>query len=273
MVAEATLDDGKTIMPRLKKAERRRQTLLELKLRPHVRISELAARFGVSTETVRRDFDALAEDGLVSRAHGGATSTDHGHYPGLDERAAARVVERERIGHAAAQLIAAGETIMIDSGSTTIEMARALAWVGTPCRVITNSIPVASVLAHAGIEVLLCPGEYKPSESAVIGVETLEFIARFHVDRAFIGASGLSLEGPSESVPGFAAIKRAMLGRAAKSHLLIDSEKFGRFGTAKVGAPNALSSIIVDRAPDGDLLAALEGAEVKIVIAGEDPSA
>lgn len=266
-MAQATLDDGKTTTPRLKKAERRRQILLELKLRPHVRISELAAKFGVSTETVRRDFDALAEDGLVSRAHGGATSTDHGQYPGLDERAAARVVERERIGHAAAHRVAAGETIMIDSGSTTIEMARSLAWMGTPCRVITNSIPVAATLAHSGAEVLLCPGDYKASESAVVGTDTLEFISRFRVDSAFIGASGLSEEGPSESVPGFAAVKRAMLSRAARTHLLIDSEKFGRFGTANVGALAALSSIVTDRDPEGDLLRALVRANVDVTIA------
>lgn len=83
---------------RLKKSDRRRQILLELKLRPHVRISELARRFNVSTETVRRDVDALSDDGLISRAHGGASAPAQGHYPGLDERTNTHVEERERIG-------------------------------------------------------------------------------------------------------------------------------------------------------------------------------
>ena len=133
---------------RLKKSDRRRQILLELKLRPHVRISELARRFNVSTETVRRDFDALSDDGLISRAHGGASAPAQGHYPGLDERTNARIEERERIGLRAAELVQDGETVMIDSGSTTIQLARALAFRGTQCTVITNSIPVAMTIGH-----------------------------------------------------------------------------------------------------------------------------
>lgn len=252
---------------RLKKSERRRQILLELKLRPHVRISELARRFNVSTETVRRDFDALADDGLVARAHGGASAPAQGHYPSLDERANARINERERIGRRAAELVRDGETVMIDSGSTTIQMARALAWMGTHCTVITNSIPVAMTIGHGAPEVILCPGEYLPAESAVIGTETLEFLARYNVDRCVIGASGLSAEGPSESVRGFAAVKRVMMQRAAKRHLLIDSQKFDKKGLAQVGDLADLDSVVADERPKGELLSALHGAEVDILVA------
>ena len=253
---------------RLKKSDRRRQILLELKLRPHVRISELAQRFNVSTETVRRDFDALSGDGLIARAHGGASAPAQGHYPSLDERTGTRTEERQRIGLAAADLVQDGETVMIDSGSTTIEMARALAYRGTQCTVITNSIPVAMTIGHGAPQVLLCPGEYLAAESAVIGTETLEFLARFNVDRCMIGASGFSGEGPSETVRGFAAVKRMMLHRAAKRHLLIDSHKFGDKGLAQVGEMADLNSIVVDTRPKGELLAALEGADVDIVVAG-----
>lgn len=252
---------------RLRKSDRRRQILLELKLRPHVRISELAQRFNVSTETVRRDFDALSDEGLIARAHGGASAPAQGHYPSLDERANARIEERERIGRRAAELIGEGETVMIDSGSTTIQMARALAYLGTQCTVITNSIPVAMTIGHGAPEVLLCPGEYLAAESAVIGTETLEYLSRFNVDRCFIGASGLSPEGPSESVRGFAAVKRMMLQRAAKRHLLIDSQKFGRKGLAHVGEMAGLNSIVVDERPKGELLSVLDGAAVDILVA------
>ena len=180
---------------RLKKRERRRLILLELKLRPHVRISELVRHFNVSAETVRRDLDALADDGLIDRAHGGASAPAQGHYPSLDERAYARIAERERIGRRAAGLVQDGETLMIDSGSTTIQMARALAWLGTQCTVITNSIPVAMTIGHGAPEVILCPGEYLPAESATVGTETLEFLERFNVDRCVIGASGLTALG------------------------------------------------------------------------------
>ncbi|WP_424972741.1 DeoR/GlpR family DNA-binding transcription regulator [Dinoroseobacter sp. S76] len=253
---------------RLKKTERRRQILLELKLRPHVRISELASRFNVSTETVRRDFDALSAEGLVSRDHGGASAPTQGHYPSLDERKHARIAERARIGRRAAALVGEGETVMIDSGSTTIEMARALAYRGTSCTVITNSIPVAMTLGHGPAQVLLCPGEYLAAESAVVGTETLEFLTRFNVDRCLIGASGFSEEGPSESVRGFAAVKRTMLQRASQRHLLIDAEKFGRKGLAHVGDMSLLHSIVVDRPPQGPLRNAIEAASVETVVAG-----
>ncbi len=252
---------------RLKKSDRRRQILLELKLRPHVRISDLAQRFNVSTETLRRDFDALSGDGLIARAHGGASAPAQGHYPSLDERTSARVEERERIGLCAAGLIRAGETVMIDSGSTTIQMARALAFRGTECTVITNSIPIAMTLGHGAVQVLLCPGEYLAAESATIGTETLEFLSRFNVDRCMIGSSGFSAEGPSESVRGFAAVKRVMLQRAAVRHLLVDSEKFGRKGLAHVGDLAALNSILTDTRPTGELLGSITKAGVEVLVA------
>ncbi|MGY3670853.1 DeoR/GlpR family DNA-binding transcription regulator (plasmid) [Marinovum sp. KMM 9989] len=255
---------------RLKKSDRRRQILLELKLRPHVRISDLARQFNVSTETVRRDFGVLSEDGLISRAHGGASAPVQGQYPSLDERTAARSEERARIGRKAAELIQEGETVMIDSGSTTIQLARALAVRGTRCTVITNSIPVAMTIGHGAPDVVLCPGEYLPAESAVIGTETLEFLSRFNVDRCMIGASGLSEEGPSETVRGFAAVKRMMLHRAANRHLLIDARKFGHKGLARVGDMADLESVIVDKRPLGELMTALEGAGVEILEA--DPA-
>lgn len=256
-------DTGRT---RLKKSERRRLILLELKLRPHVRISELAHRFHVSTETVRRDFDALADDGMIARAHGGASAPTQGHYPSLDERANARIEERERIGLRAAELVGEGETVMIDAGSTTLQMARALAYLGTPCTVITNSIPVAMTMGYGTAEVLMCPGEYLAAESALIGTETLEFLSRFNVDRCMIGASGVSREGPSETVRGFAAVKRTMLQRAANRHLLIDAQKFGRKGLANVGELSDFHSIVVDTRPQDDLASACVAAKVQILV-------
>jgi DeoR/GlpR family transcriptional regulator of sugar metabolism len=187
--------------------------------------------------------------------------------PGLDERANERVDERERIGRRAAGLIGEGETVMIDSGSTTLEVAKSIAFLGTPCTVITNSIPIAVALGDTSVQVLLCPGEYVAAESAVVGTETLEFLSRFNVDRCVIGASGLSDEGPSESVRGFAAIKRLMMQRAAERHLVIDSEKFGRNGLAQFADLPSLTSVVVDARPQGPLLSALTAGFVHVDVA------
>jgi len=256
------------LQKRLKKAERREQILLELKLRPHFRISEMADRFGVSTETVRRDVDKLSRDGLIDRAHGGASAPIQGHYPGFDERSGERQKERERIGRRAAALVRPGETLMIDSGSTTLQLARALSFAGTPCTVITNSLPVAMTLGQGpNAEVILCPGDYLASESAVVGPEAIAFLSRHRVDRCLIGASGLSDDGPFEAVRGFAAVKRAMLQRSAKAHLLIDRDKFGRSGLVQVGGLGSVTSIVVDSAPEGTLGDALQIAGIEVLVA------
>jgi DeoR/GlpR family transcriptional regulator of sugar metabolism len=252
---------------KLKKSERRRQILLELKLHPHVRISALAARFNVSPETLRRDMDALAKDHLIDRAHGGASAPSQGHYPSLAERKSERVLERKRIAKRAAATVRDGETIMIDSGSTTIELAKALAFRDISCTVITNSLPVAMTLGHGSGHVILCPGEYQPAESAVIGTETLEFLRGYRVDRCMIGASGLSAEGVFEAVHGFAAVKREMLRRSNLRQLLIDSDKFGVEGLVRAGALANLTTLFTDTRPQASLLAALDAMRVDIQVA------
>jgi len=257
---------------KLKKSERRRQILLELKLQPHVRISELARRFNASTETLRRDLDTLAKDGLIDRAHGGATAPSHGHYPSLDERTVARIAEREGIARIAALEVMEGDTVMIDSGSTTIELAKALARRNLACTVITNSLPVAMTLGHGAADVMLCPGEYNADENAVVGTETLEFLQDFQVDRCMIGAAGFSTDGVSEMVRGFAAVKRQMLRQASLRQLLVGSEKFGQKGLARVAKLAKLHTIFVDARPKDDLLAALEFSGVDIRVAQSHPS-
>lgn len=255
-----------TARPRLRKKERREQILLELKLHPHVRVSELADRFGVSSETVRRDFEALSADGLLQRAHGGGSAPMRGHYPGLDERSRLRMEDRERIGRHAAGLVEPGDTVMIDSGSTTLQMARFLAFDGTACTVLTNNLPMAMTLGRSeAIEVILCPGDYLPSESAVIGPEAVDFIAAHNVDRCFIGATALDHEGVTESARGFAAVKRAMIRHSARTHLLIVADKLGQKGFARVCGLEEISSVIVNDRPEPELARALEGAGVDVM--------
>ncbi|RVT83342.1 DeoR/GlpR transcriptional regulator [Rhodobacteraceae bacterium CCMM004] len=255
-------------VPRLRKDERRRQILLELRLRPHVRISDLSERFRVSTETIRRDVEGLSADGLIDRAHGGASARAAVRYPTFDERAGAQVSERARIGRRAAALVQPGETLMVDSGSTTLQFARHLAFAETPCTVITNGFAVAMALGQAeGIEVVVCPGDYLGSEAAAIGTETVAFLARHRVDRCMIGASGLTADGPSEAIRGFAAVKRAMLEGARAAHLLVDRGKFGHEGLSRVAPLSRLTSVVCDRLPDSDLRHAIVMADVDIAVA------
>ncbi len=249
---------------RRRKIARQEQILDELRLKPHVRTSELADLLGVTTETIRRDMDELSELGKLSRSYGGALAS-HAH-PDLDVRNRTNLREREKIGRCGAALIGEGETVMIDAGSTTIQLARAAALAAIPLVAITNSLEVATTLARSqAAKVILCPGDYLPREGALVGTETVEFLGRFHVDRAFLGASAISEHGVTEAVSDFAAIKRAMLRQARETHLLINSSKFGNTHLTAIGDLKHFRSIISDRRPDGALLSRLKSERIELL--------
>ncbi|ETX13937.1 DeoR family transcriptional regulator [Roseivivax halodurans JCM 10272] len=251
----------------MKKADRRRQILLELRLKPHVRVSELAAQFGVTTETVRRDMEELSEAGLLNRAHGGASAAAPGIHRDMDERRLERVAERERLGRFAASLVSDGDTIMIDAGTTTMELARALAFAERRVTAITNSLQVAMMLGqNARASVRLAPGTYMREEAALVGIETCEYLARYNVDACFLGAAGLSEVGVTEAVDGFDAIKRTMMCQSGARHFLIDSSKFGRTHFSRVASCAEIGTLVTDMPPAGSLAAALPETEVRILV-------
>lgn len=251
---------------RLKKHERHEQILLQLKLRPHVRVAELATLFGVTTETVRRDMGDLERRGLLERAHGGASATHPGAHRDLDERRQERVVERERLAGLAASLVRDGETIMIDAGSTTMVLARLLAFAETRVTAITNSLQIGMILGQsASARVILAPGHYLPKEAAVVGIDTCDFLSRYHVNACFLGAAGLSEAGVTEAVEGFAAVKRTMMRQSAACRFLIDASKFGLTQLDVVARFDEMDTLISDRAPDRGLATYLSEGGVRIL--------
>lgn len=251
---------------RFKKPERRSQILLELKLKPHVRIAELASQFDVTTETIRRDLDALSEEGRLSRDHGGASAPHPGARRNLDERRIRRIKERQKIGQIAASMVAEGDTIMIDAGSTTMEFARSLAHAGTRVLAITNSLQIAMILGQSSAaRVLLAPGYYLPQEAAVVGNETVEFLSRYNADACFLGASGLSLSGVTEAVEGFDHIKRSMLQRSRRVRFLMDATKVGQTHSVTVAQPGEFDTLITDRVPPREIANTLRRGAVEIV--------
>jgi DeoR/GlpR family transcriptional regulator of sugar metabolism len=253
------------------KAQRHRRILAALTTDPTVRISALAAQFGVSAETVRRDIEELSAQGAVRRTYGGASVTHAGLQPEFSSRERMAVAERARIGAAAAAMVAEGAVVMLDAGSTTTHFARALAARGIAATVLTNSLTAATELASggaAGLRVLLCPGEVSAAERGVYGSETEAFLRRFNADLAVIGASGLTEEGPSEVVSHAAWVKRAMLARAPRRVLLADSGKFGR-GLLECVCPLAeLTDLVTEAPPAAPLGAALSRAGLAVTLAG-----
>jgi DeoR/GlpR family transcriptional regulator of sugar metabolism len=250
------------------KAERHHSILAALATDPTVRISALAAAFGVSAETVRRDIEELSRQGAVRRTYGGASVVQAGLQPELSSRERMAVAERARIGAAAAAMIGPGDVVMLDAGSTTAHFARALAARGIAATVLTNSLVAAAELAPAAaIRVLLCPGEVSAAERGVYGSETEGFIRRFHADLAVIGASGLTEEGPCEAISRAAWVKRAMLARAPRRMLLADSGKFGRGLLECVCPLGDLTDLVTEADPPASLAAALGRAGTVVTLA------
>ncbi len=181
---------------RRSKASRQEQILAELNRSPSLRVAELARRLVVSTETIRRDLDAMTEQGLLNRTYGGAVRP-LGTEPSVTERHALHVPERERIAKVAVPLLKTARILMIGSGATTVHVARRIAVEMKNIAVITHSFGVATVLSlNPTIKVLMMPGDYHPGEGATVGAHAVSFLNDFHADCAIIGASGLAPDGP-----------------------------------------------------------------------------
>ena len=255
-------------MVRLRKKERWERILREVEVRPHVRIADLATLFGVSTETVRRDVEALSEKGLISRSFGGAAAAPMGAQPPFGERNRSLVEERARIGRYACGLVEPGEVLMIDAGSTTHQMAVVMAATCRDLIVLTNSLAIAAALGqNATIEVIVCPGNLNGREAAVYGTETVDFLARYNADKTFIGASGVSATGITDANRDAVAIKRRMIARGRKSFLLADHSKLQRQFVAEIAPLADIEGFLTDQEPDETLRQALSRSGVVTHIA------
>lgn len=247
--------------------ERQEQILAEVRVNSSVRIAELASRFGTSAETIRRDLDLLSRKGLINRTYGGGVPS-LSLEPGMRERHRRLVEERSRIAAAAAAEVEDGEVIMIDAGSSTLHLAVALAGLNRRIVAITNGLPIAEALGKASrIRVMVCPGDLNPPQGATVGSETLNFLRRLNADRAYLGASGLTADGPTEAESAMAWVKREMIERASAAVLLADHSKFN-VRMLEVVCPLAdVGALFTDQAPDPALAAALDRAGTVVRVA------
>ncbi|MCC6378297.1 MAG: DeoR/GlpR transcriptional regulator [Burkholderiales bacterium] len=253
---------------RLSQPERHAQILALLRRDGVVRIATLARTFDVTTETARRDLDLLAEAGELHRTYGGGASRSLIDEPGIGMRGLVHPAERTRIAAAAASLVANGDALMIDAGSTTSLFAAELAARNLHLTVVTNCLPVATALGVAErCRVVLCPGNYVAREGGVFGPDATAFLRRFRANKAFIGAGGLDAEGLSDADSAGCAIKRSMIELAEQAYLLADSSKFDAIQFERVAPLAVLDGLVTDRTPPRRLTAALRRAKVAMTVA------
>lgn len=231
-------------------AERHQRLLDALAKAPFLSIEEQARRLRTSTATIRRDFDALAAQGLARRVRGGLARLEAlTPLPtSFNERRHVLAAEKERIARAAAQLVRDGETIILDGGTTTSSMAPYLA----PKRitVITNSLNIADYLAdHSQAEIFVLGGAlYRPSK-VMLGAPAQYALRQVIADKAFVSTGGLSLDGIGHSNSLIAETEKVMIARARYVVLLADHTKFLSGGAMKVCPWTKVARVITDAPP------------------------
>ncbi|NOV99000.1 DeoR/GlpR family DNA-binding transcription regulator [Isoptericola halotolerans] len=240
-----------------------------------VTVAQLAERFDVSADTIRRDLDALDADGVVVRTHGGAVSTSAVPRPdtGVEVRLRLRTAAKERIGVLAASLVRDGAALLINAGSTTLSLARALSD-HRELTVATNNLRIAAEMSPSVYrDLYVLGGAIRPSAQATFG--PVRFAAwsdgpeiDIRCDLAFIAVGAVSVtDGFSTSNVTEASMMSDMMDRAERVVVLADSSKFGRRLFATVAELDRADVLVTDADPPADLRDALTAAGVEVKVA------
>jgi DeoR/GlpR family transcriptional regulator of sugar metabolism len=247
-------------------AAQRRQLILQVvRSGRGAGVVELAQRFDVSEMTVRRDLAQLADQGMLTRVHGGAVTTRE--EPPFAEIAVERLDEKERIGRAAAELVRDGQTIMVDIGTTTLQLARHLR--DRELTVITSNLAVLEeLLPCEGIELVSLGGVVRRNYRSLVGVLAEDALRQLSADMAFLGASGIRrdlavMDTTMVEVP----IKRGMIAASERVVLLADSEKFSMGGVVRICGAEELDVVVTDATDDEPSVQELNRVGVEVVSA------
>jgi DeoR family transcriptional regulator, fructose operon transcriptional repressor len=251
--------------------ERRLQIVEQVSARPLVRADELAERFGVSIETVRRDLDVLQRQGVVRRVYGGVTGlAPRTREPSFEQRAGLHTDRKTAIGRLAATLISTTDTLILDVGTTVAELARQLP-ADFRGAVLTNSLLVATHVQREGVEVRVSGGRVRAGDLACSGLPTQEFFAGYFVDKAFLGSGGVHAEaGLTDYYPDEVAARQVMLDHAAERYVLADSSKLGQVAMCKVSDLDRITAVITDDGVTPDVARRLRAEGVRLLVAGTE---
>lgn len=245
--------------------ERQRATAQLAAERGRVSVAELAERFRVTMETIRRDLGILEQAGLVRRVHGGAVPAGGGE-PLLSTRDAANVEQKERIARAAVELVPASATVLLDAGSTTGRFASVLPG-DRPLTIFTHAVPVAARIAdRATVRLHLLPGRVRTLTHAAVGADTVTAIRRLHTDLAIMGVNAISeSRGLTTPDPEEAAIKTAMIAAAGRRIVLADSSKLNLVSTVSFATLADIDVLVTDTGASARDLTPLRNAGVEVI--------
>lgn len=251
-------------------ANQRRDKILELlKEDGSAKVLKLSKIFKVSEVTIRQDLEKLEQEGFIKREHGGAflknVEDSVKSFTLLNQD---NISQKQIIAKKAAELIESGETIILDSGSTTTEIAKNL--IGRKdITVITNALNIAMMLgAEPGIEVIVTGGEFKPPTLSLTGQKAASFFEDINADKLFLATAGISLRS-GLTYPSLSdiVVKKAMIEAADTTYLVADSTKIGKNAFASLGALSLIDYIITDESIDQKRAQILREHQIEILIA------
>jgi DeoR/GlpR family transcriptional regulator of sugar metabolism len=257
--------------------EERHRAIIEIVTRDgKVTVEDIGATFGVSEATARRDLRELDRAGLLRRVHGGAVSSlGRSYEPPYHLRATQSTAAKRAIGRKAADLILDGNSIALDVGTTTLEVARAL-HDRHNLTIVTSSLRIADeIVANlslgSDIRLILTGGIIRAEELSMIGQLAETAFRTFHVDKAFVGVGGISLtDGLTEYNLDDARVKQGLLDVAQQRIVVTEGAKFGRTTFATVGPLSSIDMVITDDSAPEDMVAALIDSGIEVVIANTD---
>lgn len=251
-------------------ANQRRDKILELiREDGQAKVMDLARIFKVTEVTIRQDLERLEKDGFIVREHGGAylKNIDH-NVRNLSLQNQDNLAEKMIIAKKAVEFIHEGDTIILDSGSTTTEIAKMISGYKN-LTVITNAINISLILgAQAGINLIVTGGEFKAPTLSLTGQKAADFFQNLHVDKLFLATAGIALKS-GLTYPGISdiCVKRAMIEAANEIYLVADSTKIGKNSFASLGALSLIDYLITDSKIKQEDIEWLKTYDVQFIIA------
>jgi len=248
--------------------ERRQEILNQVNQVGRVSVLELSQQFGVSEVTIRADLQNLADQNLVVRTHGGAVPPGRGLGDlSLSIRLQQQVAEKSLIGEAGAAMVSNGDAIILDTSSTALAIAQRLKH-HRDLTIISNSLAIAQGLLDVpGISVVMPGGTLRRETASLIGVDGLEILQKFNIQKGFFGAHGISLlEGLTDVSADEAEVKRPLVAMCRQVIAVLDATKWGRVGLASFADLEDIDCIITDRHAPADLVEQVRALGVEVIL-------
>ena len=247
--------------------KRQNEILAAVKTSGACTIIDLATQLKVSDETIRRNIKPLVSEGLVEKVHGGIVlSQNQEPEPPFERRMNEHVEEKKLISALLSEIIKDGDSIMLDTGSTTAYVARALSG-HQNLSVVTNCTEIARTLARGSTNrVHICGGALRPDDWATFGSSAINFVRQFHVSYAILSIGGVTDRGEFMDYHlEEAEFSRAVIGQARKTIVVADHTKFGSRNFVKVCDVEQVDIVISDRLPPADIMSRFNDAGISVI--------